>query len=201
MSRRVYALLAHPTRQRSRANALVRARIADLPQVTLVDLYDRYPGFHIDVQAEQQRLREHDILLLQHPIYWYGMPPLAKLWMDEVLEMGFAYGEGERALQGKIFQLSVTTGGDAQAYSAEGMHGFPFESFLPPYQATAKLCRMQYAPPLVLHRAVRASQDELEAHAESVRDRIIELTNPLYAPELLRLPEVLGNLKDTRKEG
>ena len=32
------------------------------------------------------------------PIHWYSMPPLLKLWLDEVLAFGWAYGPGGDAL-------------------------------------------------------------------------------------------------------
>jgi len=30
------------------------------------------------------------LVVWQHPIHWYGMPPLLKLWLDEVLAFGWA---------------------------------------------------------------------------------------------------------------
>lgn len=183
MEPRVYLLFAHPNRARSRANALIYERVRDLPQVTAVDLYETYPGFHIDTDAEQERVRSHPILMVQHPITWYGMPPLLKLWVDEVLEHGFAYGEGGDALEGKRFQLSVTTGGPESTYTAAGAHGFPLPDLLLPYRAIARFCRMEALEPLVLHGARRVDDAYLEAHAERVRDRILSLTNPHYRGE------------------
>ena len=49
--------------------------------------------------------------MLLHPIQWYSMPALKKLWLDDVLTYGWAYGPGGTALQGKDIWLVATTGG------------------------------------------------------------------------------------------
>ena len=33
------------------------------------DLYATYPDFFIDIHHEQQLLREHDVIIFQHPLY------------------------------------------------------------------------------------------------------------------------------------
>ncbi len=183
MSKQLYFLFVHPDRRRSHTNRTIFEHVRTLENVTAVDLYESYPGFHIDVALEQRRLREHDVVMIQHPIYWYSMPPLLKLWMDEVLELGFAYGPGGTALAGKALQLSVTTGGGPEAYTAEGMHAHPLETFLLPWAQTAQLCKMSWLPPLVLHSARRASELEVQAHAEHVRAHAVSLINPAFVRE------------------
>jgi putative NADPH-quinone reductase len=64
-----------------------------------------------------------------------------------------------------------------------GYHGHPLADFLLPAVQTARLCKMQYLEPMVLHGAGRATEAEIEAHAERVRDRLLNLTNPLYRGE------------------
>ena len=66
--------------------------------VTFHDLYELYPDFDVQVEQEQELLISHDMIILQHPFYWYSCPPLLKQWIDLVLEHGWAYGkEGEFA--------------------------------------------------------------------------------------------------------
>jgi hypothetical protein len=38
---------------------------------------------------------------------------------------------------------------------------------------------MQWHKPLVLHHALKVGEDALAAHAEKVRDRILEICNPM----------------------
>ncbi|MCV5747032.1 NAD(P)H-dependent oxidoreductase, partial [Escherichia coli] len=69
--------------------------------MTCVDLYGEYPRFNINIDREQQRLREHDVVIFQFPLYWYSTPAILKEWQDLVLEYGFAYGTEGTELQGK----------------------------------------------------------------------------------------------------
>ena len=148
---RVLVLLAHPVLERSRINRRLVEAIADLPGVTLNDLYERYPGLGIDVRHEQQLLLEHDVVVMQHPFYWYSSPAILKEWQDLVLEHGWAYGRSGRALAGKVMLNAVSTGGPAFAYRPEGGNRFTMRQLLAPFDQTAHLCGMRYLAPFVLH--------------------------------------------------
>src|SRR5438067_5662815 len=50
--------------------------------------------FRSDLPAEQAALADARLVVWLHPIHWYGMPALMKLWVDEVLSFGWAYGPG-----------------------------------------------------------------------------------------------------------
>lgn len=180
---RVLFVLAHPRLAKSRANRRIAERVRSLERMHFLDLYAEFADFALDpysVRRQQDLLRNHDVLFIQHPLYWYSMPPLLKLWLDEVFVSGFAYGKGEMALKGKTMQLSLTTGGGPEAYSPAGFHGHHFEEFLYPWRQTAKLMEMKFAEPIVLHAAVRSSEDDLLIHAEKVRDRVMSYTLPGY---------------------
>jgi hypothetical protein len=36
-----------------------------------------YPDFQIDADAEQALLAEHDVIVFQHPVYWYNTTPFS----------------------------------------------------------------------------------------------------------------------------
>ncbi len=159
MAAKILILFAHPAPRRSESNvALARAANA-LPYVTLVDLYGRYPTFDIDVDHEQAQLLAHDIIIFQHPLYWYSTPAILKEWQDLVLEYGFAYGSGGTALQDKVLFSALTGGGPASAYSGEGDSRFTIRQLLAPLEQTARLCGMRYLPPFALFGARTAAQD------------------------------------------
>ena len=92
-----------------------------------------------------------------------------KLWLDEVLAFGWAYGPGGTALRGKDLWLVATTGGAEDSYRPDSYNRYFFDAFLPPYEQTAALCGMRFLPPLLLHGAHRASEAEIAAHAERLR--------------------------------
>lgn len=161
----ILVIAAHPALEHSRVTrALLRAAREERPEVAVHDLYARYPDYCIDVAAEQQALAAARLVVWLHPTYWYAMPPLMKLWLDEVFAFGWAYGPGGVALRGKALWLATSTGGDPLAYSTSGRHGHPFEHFLLPWRQTAYLTGMKTIEPLVLHAAHRGDEAALAAH-------------------------------------
>lgn len=109
--KRILVLFAHPALQKSRANRSLLQAISDLEGVTLHDLYQTYPDQLIDIKREQALLAEHDLIVFQHPFYWYSCPAILKEWCDLVLEYGYAYGQEGTALHGKQWLSAITTGG------------------------------------------------------------------------------------------
>ncbi|MCV5371612.1 NAD(P)H-dependent oxidoreductase, partial [Escherichia coli] len=91
-NKKVLILFAHPSQHRSEVNTPLFKEAQKIEGVTCVDLYGEYPRFNINIDREQQRLREHDVVIFQFPLYWYSTPAILKEWQDLVLEYGFAYG-------------------------------------------------------------------------------------------------------------
>ena len=89
MSRHVLILIAHPALHRSRINKTMLNQVTGLDNITVQNLYESYPDFYIDVHREQALLLNTDLVVFQHPMYWYSAPPLLKLWQDVVLEGEF----------------------------------------------------------------------------------------------------------------
>lgn len=168
----IYLLAAHPRWRDSRVNRRLLAAAREVPGVDINDLYATYPDYTIDVEAEQERLARADLLVMLHPIQWYSMPPLQKLWLDDVLAYGWAYGQGGQALRGKDLWLVATTGGPEASYHPTSYNRYFFDAFLPPYEQTAALCGMRFLPPLVLHGARSAPEAEVAAHVKTFADRL-----------------------------
>ncbi len=164
---RTLVLLVHPRPDRSDVNRPLFEVARQVAGVTAVDLYATYPDFHIDVDREQDRLRDHDAIVFQHPVYWYSAPALLKEWLDLVLEHGFAYGHGERALTGKLLVNAVSSGGNRDAYTKHGANHTELKDMLVPFRMTADLCRMRYLAPFALFGAGRAAEEgRLGQHLE-----------------------------------
>ena len=173
--RDILVLAAHPDLARSNATRAVLAALRTSPaaaRVELRDLYRLYPDFYIHIDAEQRALAAARLVVMLHPIYWYSMPALQKLWLDEVLRLGWAYGPGGTALHGKDFWLVASTGGGAEAYAPGGHNHHPIGDFLLPYQQSARTCGMSWLPPQILHAAHRATEAQIRAHAELFVQRL-----------------------------
>lgn len=179
-----YVVVAHPNWRESRVNRRLLEAARGTPGVAVQDLYGAYPDYDIDVAGEQARLAAARLVVLVHPVQWYSMPPLLKLWLDDVLAHGWAYGRGGTALAGKDLWLAASTGGPESSYQPQGYNRYFFDAFLPPYEQTAALCGMRFLPPLVLHGAHRAGEQEIAAHAEVFAQRL--RTHPDW-PEMAEL--------------
>lgn len=166
---KILILFAHPLFEKSRIhNALVKS-IPASGNITFHDLYEKYPDFNVRIAHEKTLLLEHDIIILQHPFYWYSIPPLLKQWIDLVLEFGWAYGAGGEALRDKIIFNVVSSGGTEEAYSSEGRNRFTIRQFLAPIEQTALLCHMNYIAPFVVHGTHLLTPEAVAGQAASYR--------------------------------
>ncbi|MEM1141319.1 MAG: NAD(P)H-dependent oxidoreductase [Pseudomonadota bacterium] len=178
MPRKVLVLYAHPSVERSEVNSRLAALAARHDACTTIDLYALYPDYRIDVDAEQQRLTQHDALVFLFPLFWYSTPALLKEWQDLVLEHGFAYGSGGDALANKDFLCVCSAGGGKDAYRKEGSNHFSLRALLRPLEQTANLCQMHYLPPFALFGSRSSLTDgRLEEHQRQFEALLDGLAN------------------------
>lgn len=177
MKNKILVLFAHPRFERSMNNQLIVKHIPNIAEITFHDLYEKYADFNINLEHEKKLLSEHNIIIFQHPFYWYSSPPLLKQWIDIVLEFGWAYGPGADALKGKILFCAITTGGQRTAYSNDGHNRFTINELLVPVNQTAHLCKMIYLPPFVVHGTHRITGDDLKEEAQSYGKLLLKLVD------------------------
>jgi glutathione-regulated potassium-efflux system ancillary protein KefG len=176
--KRVLILFAHPAFHNSVAQKALIAAASTVSGVTVRDLYETYPDSVIDAGAEQELLLANDIIILQHPFYWYSSPAILKEWQDIVLEYGFAYGDGGTALSGKWMTNVLSTGGPVESYTRSGYNRFSIREFLAPFEQTATLCGMHYLAPFVV--------PGMAARGASARARIASVRYAEYLAALGR---------------
>lgn len=175
---RILLNVFHPDLRSSRGNRALAEAVRESPNVLMRDMYKHYAESAIDVRTEQKLLLDHDVIVFQHPFYWYSGPSLLKEWEDRVLERGFAYppGKGDK-LNGKRWLTVITTGGPEAAYRSGGFNNFTISELLRPFQQTANLCGMVWLSPFVVHSVLpdgiagfkNISEDELKGKAEEYR--------------------------------
>lgn len=94
-------------------------------------------GFAPDIEAELRKIEACDLMIWQFPLFWFGLPAILKGWVDRVFAMGRVYGHGRMyetgAFRGKRALLSLTTGGPAAVYAADGRNG-DIDAILRPIQ-------------------------------------------------------------------
>ena len=90
----VLIVSGHPrTGDDSVANKTILEELAILlPGAEIDHLDDLYPEYTFDVEAEQEKLRAADVIVLQYPLWWYGWPSLLQKWVEDVFVRGFSHG-------------------------------------------------------------------------------------------------------------
>ena len=173
---KILIIFAHPALEKSKVNKELCKAVNNLDGITIRDLYELYPDFLIDVPTEQQLLLEHDVIVLQHPFYWYSSPAIIKEWIDLVLQYGFAYGHDGTALVGKHMMTAITAGASEEAYTENGVHFYHVRDFLRTFERTAALCNMNYIPPFVVHNtSMLNTTEEISVYTELYKKALIML--------------------------
>jgi NAD(P)H dehydrogenase (quinone) len=137
-------------------------------------------GFAPDIQAEMDKLFWCDVLILQFPLWWFGLPAILKGWVDRVFASGGkVYGGGrwyERGVfAGKRAMCSVTIGGPASMYAEDGVNG-PLDAVLYPIEhGILGFVGFEVAPAFAVHAPVRMSPRERGQALLDYRRRVLDL--------------------------
>lgn len=141
----VVIISGHPDLKNSVANKTILEEIEKLlPEVEIRKLDELYSDCNFDVKAEQAALEKADIIIFQYPLHWSNMPGILKLYIDKVMEHGWAYGSKGTALKDKIFIASITMGVVDSAYSASGMMKHTISEFNSNLEGFAITCKLDY---------------------------------------------------------
>jgi glutathione-regulated potassium-efflux system ancillary protein KefF len=165
---RALVVFADPSLHRSRISRRVAEAVASLPGVQVVDLYQRYPDFYIDVRRERELLKAAPLVLFVFQLGWYAMPALLKEWFDTVFKPEWALEQPGR-LQGKGAWVGVACNSLPADYAPGGRHGRPLVDFLAPIEQTAKACGMRWLEPHVFYGADGSNPDDAAQHAGQLR--------------------------------
>lgn len=193
---KILLVTAHPALEKSRNNIRIINALNELGKTTVRDLYELYPRFNINAKKEQQFLEENDVIILQHPFYWYGTPALMKQYFDIVFTHGWAYGRNGGKLKGKFLLNSLTTSGKRESYQNGQHNRFPLSSYLLPINQLAHVCEMHYLPPYVLHESGKTFSSESLQHAKRFKDILSAIISENVDIEKLKQLEYLNDFQN-----
>lgn len=137
-----------------------------------------------DVRAEQAKLDRADLLVLQFPLWWFGVPAIMKGWIDRVFVRGYAYGipdpahpgrnrrYGDGGFAGKRALAVVTVGGETQGYGPRGLDGNLTEVLFPLLHGTFFYTGMAPLAPVAVHSANHVSTEDYAAVSAELRARL-----------------------------
>lgn len=137
-----------------------------------------------DIVAEQAKLDRADLVVLQFPLWWFGMPAILKGWVDRVFIRGYAYGipdldhpgrslrYGTGGLVGKRALAMVTVGGHKTSYLPRGIDGALEDLLFPLLHGTFWYTGMAPLPPVALYGANHVSDEQYRSAAADLRQRL-----------------------------
>jgi modulator of drug activity B len=146
-----------------------------------------------DIETEVEKHVKADIIILQSPVYWFGMPWIYKKYVDEVFTAGLVqqsllvddgrtrqdpgkqYGSGGK-MQGKKYMLSLTWNAPQEAFGdAEQLlfHGKTVDDVFVSNTANYKFCGAEILPSFSSHDVMKQADVEgdiarLREHLETV---------------------------------
>jgi len=141
-----------------------------------------HDGFAPEIQAEMDKLFWCDVLILQFPLWWFGLPAILKGWIDRVFASGGRiYGGGKwydrGVFAGKRAMCSLTIGGPPPIYSEQGLNG-PISAILFPINhGMLYFTGFTVIEPFLVHAPVRISDDERHAYLGRYRERVLTLAS------------------------
>ena len=142
-----------------------------------------------EIVAEQEKLKRADLLILQFPIWWFGMPAIMKGWADRVFARGFAYIAGRKydtgMFRGKTAMVAATTGTSADTYAPDGIDGDILNVLWPVHNGLLRYSGFDVIEPFVAYMPGRVGQDGRKAYLEAYRRRLLDLES---APKLFFHP-------------
>ncbi|GIQ87159.1 hypothetical protein KIPB_009144, partial [Kipferlia bialata] len=132
-----------------------------------------------DIETEQNLLRASDVIVFQFPLFWYSSPSVLKMYQDNVLAYGFAYGSTGKALNGKKMLVCTSTGGPVEAYQPDGGNkngtGATLDEMMTPFRCMCRLTGMEYQTPFRTHGARVISDEGLAAQCDKYVETVLAL--------------------------
>lgn len=163
-------LFAHPYFEHSTTNIRLLECYDDLPNVTFRDLYEDYPDFHIQPFRERKRIVYYERIIFHFPIIWFGLPPLLKLWIDEVFDMRWISEGDQNILSGKDALIVTSVGGSETNYSKEGKYKTTAEELLTGLRVSLDINNIELKKIHIIYNADNLDENQLTVSCEELSE-------------------------------
>lgn len=147
-------------------------------------------AFASDVATEQKRLFSADLLILQFPLWWFGMPAILKGWVDRVLAAGLTYSFGRfysrGVFRGRRAMLSMTTGAPPSMYGPDGLDGDIEMLLYPINHGILHFVGYDVLPPTIAYGVEHVPPEVRRQYLEDYRARLlaVDRQQPIAYPPL-----------------
>lgn len=168
--KKTLVLFAHPYFEHSTTNIRLLECYDDLPNVTFRDLYEDYPDFHIQPFRERKRIVYYERIIFHFPIIWFGLPPLLKLWIDEVFDMRWISEGDQNILSGKDALIVTSVGGSETNYSKEGKYKTTAEELLTGLRVSLDINNIELKKIHIIYNADNLDENQLTVSCEELSE-------------------------------
>lgn len=162
--KKTLVLFAHPYFEHSTTNVRLIECYEGIENITFRDLYEDYPDFHIQPFKERKRIVDFDRIIFHFPLIWFGLPPLLKLWIDEVFDMRWITEDGLNILSGKDAVIVTSVGGRHSSYTSLGKYGVSVETLLAGLRVSLNVNKIKLKKVQVIYNADDLSESQLDGY-------------------------------------
>lgn len=162
--KKTLVVFAHPYLEHSNSNVELINFYVRHQHYTLRDLYEEYPDFHIAAFRERKRLANYDRFVFQFPLIWFGMPPLLRLWIDEVFDRDWLQPGKVNPLENKEVYILVTTGGKERSFSKDGTYQYSIDELISGLIVSLKVFKADVKHIKIVYEANKLSKKEIILH-------------------------------------
>ena len=166
--KKTLVIFAHPYFEYSNSSVELIKVYQDVKNLTFKDLYEEFPDFHITTFRERKRIRDYERLVFHFPLIWFSIPPLLKLWIDEVFDMTWTM-KTDHPLQNKDAIIIVTIGGKKENYTENGMYGTTIEELLKSLTLSLKVNQIDVKELITIHDADDLTKAELDEFSQKIK--------------------------------
>lgn len=165
--KKTLVIFAHPYFEYSTTSVELIKVYQDVENLTFKDLYEEFPDFHITPFRERKRIRAYERLVFHFPLIWFSIPPLLKLWIDEVFDMTWTM-QTDHPLQNKDAVIIVTIGGKEENYTENGMYETTIKELLKSLTLSLKVNQIDVKELITIHDADDLTKEALLQYSEKI---------------------------------
>lgn len=166
--KKTLVIFAHPYFEYSTSNLELIKVYAKNEHLVFKDLYEEFPDFHIPTFRERKRIREYERLIFHFPLIWFSIPPLLKLWIDEVFDMTWN-AEKNHPLQNKDAIIIVTIGGKEENYTENGLYETTISDLLKSLTLSLKVNNIKIVELITIYNADDLEKAQLHEISEKIK--------------------------------
>ena len=198
---KIHLVIAHPnTNSFNHALAEQALKIAADNSLTIVktDLYSfarhQHPAVQFygqqeypqqQINEEQQKIKDSDIVILQFPLYWFSYPAILQAYLEQIWQVDFAYPptfeQSPLAKLNKKVLFSITTQSPKSAYTDQGKNG-DIQRILFPMTTAFRFVGFAILEPFICYAIGNKNKQELE---ECMSEHYQHINQMLVNPKII----------------